>query len=317
MIQPPFATPIETIDGALAGPWRSPRQMLAEQTYDGHASIHDDATAAKLGFKGGTIEGPTHFSQFAPLCHALWGRRWFETGSLSAHYKQPVFAGEKVRALVVRNERSDTVATIKMVKEDGSEILEGTVAVGDDAKVSRLSERMIAAKPPANPVILHAVRPGMVLPRHDVRLPPDKPMGPLYPFSLMAKLAAITEPSPWYDQAAESPWGRPIIPAEMISVLLAYTVKDHFFPCRGPAVGLFADQEIRLLDGPLLVDETYAIEREVVGLTGSRRTESLWVETRLYDSGTDRLRAVMLLNTAFLIESYAAYEVERQALYGG
>ena len=46
--------------------------MLAEQTYDDHVSIHDDATAQKLGFKGGTIEGPTHFSQFAPLGDRLW-----------------------------------------------------------------------------------------------------------------------------------------------------------------------------------------------------------------------------------------------------
>jgi len=47
-------------DGAnLIGPWRSPRQMLAEQVYDDHVSIHDDKTAQQLGFKGGAIEGPT------------------------------------------------------------------------------------------------------------------------------------------------------------------------------------------------------------------------------------------------------------------
>ncbi|MGH8187010.1 MAG: hypothetical protein ACREUC_10635, partial [Steroidobacteraceae bacterium] len=69
----PFATPIQDSGDAVIGPLRVPRQMLAEQQYDSHTSIHDDATAQKLGFKGGTIEGPTHFSQFAPLCVALWG----------------------------------------------------------------------------------------------------------------------------------------------------------------------------------------------------------------------------------------------------
>ena len=34
---------------ALCGPLRQPRQMLADQTYDGHKSIHDDAMAADLG----------------------------------------------------------------------------------------------------------------------------------------------------------------------------------------------------------------------------------------------------------------------------
>ena len=58
---------------ALCGPWRHPRQMLAEQTYDGHASLHDDAKAAELGFSGAPIEGPTHFSQFDPLLYRLWG----------------------------------------------------------------------------------------------------------------------------------------------------------------------------------------------------------------------------------------------------
>ena len=43
---------------ALCGPLRRPRQMLAEQQYDGHKSIHDDATAGKLGLRAGPIEGP-------------------------------------------------------------------------------------------------------------------------------------------------------------------------------------------------------------------------------------------------------------------
>lgn len=72
-MSPAFGTLIEECEGDLVGPWRGPRQMLAAQTDEGHASIHDDATAQKLGFQGGTIEGPTHFSQFAPLCVARWG----------------------------------------------------------------------------------------------------------------------------------------------------------------------------------------------------------------------------------------------------
>jgi hypothetical protein len=32
----------------ITGPVREPRQMLADQEYDGHASVHDEATADKL-----------------------------------------------------------------------------------------------------------------------------------------------------------------------------------------------------------------------------------------------------------------------------
>jgi len=79
-----FNVEISESHDRLTGPWRQPKQMLHAQTYDSHASIHDDATAQKLGFQGGTIEGPTHFSQFAPLCERVWGKAWFETGCLSA-----------------------------------------------------------------------------------------------------------------------------------------------------------------------------------------------------------------------------------------
>jgi len=51
-----FETEIAENDGVLIGPWRRPKQMLAAQVYDDHVSIHDDATAQRLGFKGATIE---------------------------------------------------------------------------------------------------------------------------------------------------------------------------------------------------------------------------------------------------------------------
>ena len=70
----------------------------------------------------------------------------------------------------------------------------------------------------------------------------------------------------------------------MLSVLFQYRAREDRLPIRGPAVGLFADQEIRLLRGPLFVGESYTTEREVVALSGSRRTESAWVRTTVFDS---------------------------------
>ena len=78
MTEAAFTIEIRESGNLLTGPWRKPAQMLHAQVYDSHASIHDDATAQKLGFQGGTIEGPTHFSQFAPLCERIWGNAWFD-----------------------------------------------------------------------------------------------------------------------------------------------------------------------------------------------------------------------------------------------
>ncbi|MCK1735840.1 hypothetical protein IVA79_18315 [Bradyrhizobium sp. 138] len=309
-----FVTEIIETGGALIGPWRQPRQMLQAQTYDAHASIHDDSTAQKLGFKGGTIEGPTHFSQFAPLGERLWGRTWFETGCLSAHYRSVCYEGEEVQAILSKPLPATRQCQIQMVKRDGTEVLRGTASVGEPHAATALESRLAELKPLADPVILRDVKVAQTSRRQTVRMAFDQIMGDLYPFSLRQKLAVITESSPYYS-SADNPWRRPIIPMEMLSVLFQYRSKDDPLPAKGPAVGLFADQEIRLVKGPLFVDEDYEVEREVVALSGSRRTESAWAKTRVFDkAGT--LVATMLLNMATLKESYAPYEEEYRQLYG-
>jgi hypothetical protein len=85
-------------------------------------------------------------------------------------------------------------------------------------------------------------------------------------------------------------------------------------PIKGPAVGLFADQEIRLIRGPLFAGEGYQTEREVIALSGSRRTESLWVRTTVLASD-DSPVAKMLLNLASIKDSYAPYAQEHERLY--
>ena len=49
-------------------------------------------------------------------------------------------------------------------------------------------------------------------------------------------------------------------------MLFQYRAREDRLPIRGPAVGLFADQEIRLMRGPLFAGESYVTEREVVAL---------------------------------------------------
>jgi hypothetical protein len=314
-----FDTPIVDDGLILVGPWRKPHQMLAAQVYDDHVSIHDDAMAQKMGFKGGTIEGPTHFSQFSPLCTRLWGDAWFETGCLSAHYRNAVFEGEEVQAAVTKPRDGETQVEMRMVKRDGTEVLRGTASVGRGSIATALEKRLEdELKPMTDPVILRDVKVGMKTRRQTVRMDFDQNMGALYPFSLRQKLAVITEPSWLYEpeRASQSKWHRPIIPFEMLSVLFQYSSRNDALPVRGPAVGLFADQEIRLLKGPLFVAESYELEREVVALSSSKRTESLWLRTTVYGKGTDEPVAAMLLNLASMKESFAGYAEEHARLYG-
>ncbi len=299
----------------IRGPLRTPRQMLAEQEYGGHLSIHDDSTAEKMGFQaGGPIEGPTHFSQFVPLLYDLWGQEWFETGCLSAHYRNMVVEGEKVRALVEQPRGGQTQVRIRAEKEDGTEVLIGTASIRGDIGPSEIATRMARLRPPGPLVVLRDLEVGMKgKGLEEVRMDFDQHMGSLYPFSLNQKLDKITEPSPWYtaDEGASSPWGRAIIPLEMVSVLAGYSNRQAGFPTRGPALGLFAGQQIRMIDGPLFVGQDYLLEREIVALSESRRTESNWVRTTFLDAESKEPRAEMILNNATLKHSFEGYEKER------
>lgn len=310
-----FDTPLETIGQVLAGPWRKPFNMLLDQTYDGHVSLHDDAMAQKLGFKAGPIEGPTHFSQFAPLGEAIWGERFLREGCISTHFRNMVVEGEEVRAFIEREPGEDH-AKIWAQKRDGTEVLKGTASVGPQAPPSALDIRLGELAPLEQPVILRDLKVGHRTKRTKIRMDADQHMGDLYPFSLTQKLAKITENSPWYS-GKDTPWGKPIIPFEMVSVLVQYLAREDKLPIKGPAIGLFADLEIRMIDGPLFVGEDYEIEREIVALSGSRRTESYWTRTSIFRPGQSQVIATMLLNQATLRDSYAPYAEERAKLYPG
>jgi hypothetical protein len=139
-----FDTPL-----TIQGPLRAPRQMLADQEYGGHSSIHDDAMAEKLGFRAGPIEGPTHFSLFPPLLQRIWGQAWFERGCLSAHYLNMVVEGEEVRAFAEIPAPGATTTRVWAEKADGTPVLEASASLGPGETL--LDARMAALRPPAHP----------------------------------------------------------------------------------------------------------------------------------------------------------------------
>ena len=302
----------------LAGPLRQPRQMLADQKYDGHKSIHDDAMAERLGLRAGPIEGPTHFSQFDPLLFQVFGGEWFKSGCISAHYQNMVVEGESVRAFVELPAPGGTFVRLHAEKADGTPVLTGTASVGDAAQhPHELQQRIAKLRPPTGLVINRDLKVGQRgAVTEKIRMGFDQHMGDHYPFTLADKLAVITEPCDWYtaDGGKRSPWGRPIIPTEMISVLLGSTIADAQLSGRTPAVGLFAGQEIRLIQGPLFVDQDYELEREIIALSESARTESVWIRTQVYESPSRKLVAEMILNAATMKASYPHYEAEAKEL---
>lgn len=84
-------------DGKLYGGWRQPVNIWM----DVPGSIHNDAVAQGVGMRGGTIPGTVHLNLFGPLLVELWGKRWWEKGSISIYYTYATTHREDVRAIIV------------------------------------------------------------------------------------------------------------------------------------------------------------------------------------------------------------------------
>lgn len=296
----------------LEGQLRFPAQMLKEQSYGGHKSLHDDAEAERLGIKAGPIEGPTHFSQFDPLLVELWGKDWMERGCFSSHFKNMVFEGEGVRVFVERPAEGVLRTRCWAEKEDGTPVLEASASIGPDHGDTLLEERRAKLRPAHDLVILADMRVGMTGQDEEfVIMEPNQHMGDLYPFSLNEKLSVITEPMDWYNSKFNSPWDARVVPFEMVSVLGNYSNHSNKWPVKGPSIGLFADLEVRMVDGPLLVGERYLLKRDIVALSESRRVENYWLRTRFFDESGTREIAQMMLNHGVMKASYDKYPADR------
>src|SRR5580692_8537598 len=109
----------ETAD--VVGEFRSPHNSAQSSK----GSIHDDATASKLGFKGGTVAGSIHMDQFAPLVVEAYGDDWWKLGNMSLYFRQATVDMEAVRAFV---RPGSPHARLWMENEAGALIAEGTAS---------------------------------------------------------------------------------------------------------------------------------------------------------------------------------------------
>lgn len=261
-----------TVD-VLAGPVRRPRNLAAGVA----GSIHDDATATALGFRGGTVAGSIHMDQFPPLALRAFGNGWFEDGSLSLYFRHATTDGEPVRAFIERPPRqADVQARAWATTTDDVVVAEGTAGRGHPAEISALRSRDMRPVDPQQLRILADVRPGAML--GDVTLMLDSERQ-------RQRIAqhGMTEPLDWY--TGPSPWGGPIAAPSAIVDLLYARLLDDARASMGDHVGLFGAIEIRFRSGPVLLDNRYRITGEVVAVSQTPKTEVMWFDSRAYDAG--------------------------------
>jgi hypothetical protein len=296
-----FVTPL-----VVNGPPRSPRQLLADQAYGGHQSVHDDATARRLGFAGAAIEGPTHLTQFEPLAHLIWGTSFYEQGCLSTHFEHPAYDGDRLVAALEVSSSSASDGRLALVKEDGTSVLVGTAHLGAPQSATEIEQRLASRRRLAAPRILSSIDGDTLGGDEDAVIEATAHLGSMYPFSLADKLEVMTEVAEWH-RSDRNPWGRRILPFEMINVL-CYRTSNQWLPIPERAVGLFVHLEVQMTSGPVFVGHPYRLERRILGLGESWRTESFWLETCVRDRDSGLLVARVVLHTAILKDSVSQPE---------
>ena len=266
MTQAPGA--IEVRDGVIRGPVRRPTNAARSQ----RGSIHDDDTATKLGFRGGTVAGSIHMDQFPPLLLEAFGNTWFERGSLSLYFTNATTDGEPVQAFVDQPAPGSSAAQVKawMDRGDGMRVAEGTAAVGTPGEPTALAARDLRPSKPEELRMFSDLRAGQALEEAEVELAAK---------DLRARIEKnlLTEPLNFYTE--DSSWGGPIAAPSTMVGLLYRSASGQLHRSTGGAVGLFGAIEIRNIDGPVLLDRTYRITGTILAAGQSPKTEYVWFET--------------------------------------
>ncbi|HVM07420.1 MAG TPA: hypothetical protein VM345_03070 [Acidimicrobiales bacterium] len=288
----------DTTTTELRGDLRTPRN--GAQGIKG--SIHDDATAQKLGLRGGTVAGSVHLDVLVPLALELFGPRWFETGSVSMAFKNATVDAEPVRGIAARpTGGSDQHVAARIEREDGLLVAEGTLGIGSPAQPSAL--RALDHNRFANGElrILDGVRAGDAIPPKEITIDGERQ-------ERLVATDGIVDPLDWY--AGESPWGGPVASMQTavhhLYTFAANHIGSQTVSTRGGGVGLFGCIEVAHLAGPLFLDRTYSMAGVVLGVGQSPKTEYVWFETTATDD-TGAAVASMVMQLRWMKASSPLY----------
>lgn len=254
------------------GEFRRPRNMAQQEK----GSIHDDATASKLGFRGGTVAGSIQMDQFVPRLIDVYGEAWFETGGLSLYFTQATIDMEEVQAGVQAGAER---ARLSMHNREGALICQGTAAGRPDPG-AELAGRMKDQTPveAGRLRILAALQVGDEA--HGLTARWDRAR-------LDRHLEVITERLPAYD--------RGVLPPSQ-AVGLAHTTRNTVMSkVTTPHVGLYGALEVQHFAGPLTCDVDYDARSRILKLTESPKTENAWYEVIFSKGGTDVARVLYFL----------------------
>ncbi len=284
----------------IVGPLRHPRNMTAVvadrtgQTRPG--SIHDDATARKLGFRGGTIAGSVHMGQFPPVLTRVFGNRWWEMGSMSLYFRYATIDNEPVRCFAESDAqlRTAPAAQTRIWVEDTADhlVAEGTASVGRPDANSALRERVRNVPPAPDLRILAGLEVGKQSSPTPTRV--DRPTPD--------ELELWTEPLDSYSAS-------PALVSPSVAVRLMRAGEDTLLArTEHTGVGLFGAIELQYLAGPVHAETDYLNTIRILAVGATPKTEYFWYEAELRDPANETRIATMLMMLRFMKASSALWQ---------
>jgi hypothetical protein len=276
-----LATDTADVTGDLRIPVNSAAQA--------RGSIHDDATASKLGFRGGTVAGSIHMDQFAPVVLKLYGEDWWKRGNMSFYFRQATVDREPVRAF---GKSGEPHARLWMENESGALITEGAASCRGHDEGTVVENLMKSQDAPHALRILKNVKIGDETTGLEVTVTRE---------ALDRRLEHITEALSVYQGV------KAILPPSMIVQLFRGSAQEQLYKTDGPAVGLFGAIEIQQINGPLRAETPYKVRAKVLALTESPKTENVWYRAWAADPATGEDIGTMLMYLRYMKASSNLY----------
>jgi hypothetical protein len=277
-------------EGYIYGGWRRAVNAAIHMT----GSIHDDATAQKLGMRGGAVVGIVHLNLFPPLFLKTFGESWFEKGSLSIYYTYALVDGEEVRGVMALPPEGATDVQVQAWAEtpEGQTVGKGTVSVGEPKELSYLQETELKNADPGELRILAGLKAGDELPSNDVLITQE---------DVDRQLETITDTLDWYK--GDSPWGGSICPPSIMYRTMTLPPERQV-----EAVGFFGATELRNINGPVKVGVPYQAHGKLACVGASPKTEYYWFDSYLEEKETGKRVAEMRHMTRLMKASSPLYK---------
>jgi hypothetical protein len=246
------------------GPFRRLINTAAEQK----GSIHDDAEAQRMGFRGGFVPGSVVGQSAFPAIVAAFGKEWFEGGWYSFTFVSPVYIDDEVHEVA---QRTGADIAVQVVDRAGRLCCNGRAGLG--AKVPWNAAEDLAHGADG---VLPGIEAGFEYLPHEFVPETDICLG---------TVNSAGDATPWY--RGDSPWGAAVVPPEYLQVVALHLMREKHQPrlapmegIRGP--GMWAQHDLAL-EAPLFAGRSYSVREKVADKGRSGRTIFLTYEFEIFE----------------------------------